>query len=334
MDSSKHHIPEEAKEKNEEKEKRPQGAGDWILELFSPTYANAAAVLDGKHEVTEEGPRIKMVSAFDPQSIKNVYERVHMMIKLEEELKKEKAQAGKEGSATKKRHTETTADSKRVNLQDSAIWNAEELSVLRGVFRAAKSQLSGLEVKLRQTQRHNAELEEKLASQGTLLDIKSKKLTEATKANHRLKIHCEELQLEVRSMVMKLEAVTEMWREIDQEKLRMMQENQEHRIALDKERMARQQLEIQLQEASQEIAREKMLAEENAKTRYEHHIHRLQEELVKAEYELEGERQLHSQNKRALEHLRNHFASLPLRDVLPPGVVDRDQVAFIDHVSL
>lgn len=54
-------------------------------------------------------------------------------------------------------------------------------------------------------------------------------------------------------MVMKLEAVTEMWREIDQEKLRMMQENQEHRIALDKERMARQQLEIQLQEASQEV---------------------------------------------------------------------------------
>lgn len=77
-----------------------------------------------------------------------------------------------------------------------------------------------------------------------------------------------------------------------------------------------------------------MLAEENAKTHYEHRILKLEEELRTAEDELDKERQLHSKNKKALDHLRNHFASLPLRDVLPPGMVDRDQVPFIDHIGL
>ena len=90
------------------------------------------------------------------------------------------------GSAVKKRALgDSLTDSKKVDLHDPGIWNSEELSVLRGVFRAAKSQICSLEVKLRQTQRHNAELEEKLASQSKALEMKTKKLSEATKANHR-----------------------------------------------------------------------------------------------------------------------------------------------------
>ena len=77
-----------------------------------------------------------------------------------------------------------------------------------------------------------------------------------------------------------------------------------------------------------------MLAEENAKAHYEHHILKLEEELRTAKEELDNERRLHNKNKKALEHLRTHFASLPLRDVLPPGMVDRDQVPFIDHIGL
>jgi hypothetical protein len=57
--------------------------------------------------------------------------------------------------------------------------------VLRGVFRAARSQISGLEVRLKQTQRHSAELEDKLTTTTQALDSKTRKLSEATKANHR-----------------------------------------------------------------------------------------------------------------------------------------------------
>lgn len=54
-------------------------------------------------------------------------------------------------------------------------------------------------------------------------------------------------------MGMKLDAVTDMWKEIDREKLRMMRETQLARIAVDRERMAREQLELRLQEADQEV---------------------------------------------------------------------------------
>ena len=77
-----------------------------------------------------------------------------------------------------------------------------------------------------------------------------------------------------------------------------------------------------------------MLAEENAKIHYEQRIRKLEEKLRTVEEELSSERQLHGKDKKALDHLRNHFASLPLRDVLPPGMVDRDQVPFIDHICL
>lgn len=52
---------------------------------------------------------------------------------------------------------------------------------------------------------------------------------------------------------MKLDAVTEMWKEIDQEKMRMMKELQTIRLSLDRERMAREKLEIELQETDQEV---------------------------------------------------------------------------------
>ena len=77
-------------------------------------------------------------------------------------------------------------ETKRVDINDANTWNSEELSVLRSGFRAARTQLSGLEVKLRQTERHNAELQEKLDATTAALEVKSKKLSEATKANHRL----------------------------------------------------------------------------------------------------------------------------------------------------
>jgi hypothetical protein len=59
--------------------------------------------------------------------------------------------------------------------------------------------------------------------------------------------------MEQRAMEMKLTAVTEMWKEIDGEKLRMMKETQQIRIELDRERLARQQLELQLREAQQQV---------------------------------------------------------------------------------
>lgn len=324
------HIKME-KEIESSENQQTQRPGDWILDLFAPTYANAVDALEGKDAVAEESRKVKFVSAFDPESIRNVYERVHTMIKLDEALKKEAKDVKRGTSATAS--STTQAEGEKVDLRDSGIWNSEELSVLRTVFRAAKSQISELEVKLRQTERQNAELKEHLTSQEKVLDTKSAKLSEATKANRRLKILCDDLQCQLNTTGMKLDAVTDMWKEIDQEKLRMMKETQELRIALDRERLAREQLEIQLKEARQEVTTACMLAEQNAKTKYEHCIFKLEDELTKTQNELDREKELHDFSKKGLDFLRLHFSKLPLQDILPPGMVVKDQVERISHIA-
>lgn len=69
----------------------------------------------------------------------------------------------------------------------------------------------------------------------------------------RLAIHVEDLQRQLKGTSMKLDAVTEMWKEIDQEKLKMMKQMQEMRLAIDSERIARKQAEQKLLEANQEV---------------------------------------------------------------------------------
>lgn len=62
-------------------------AGDWILDLFAPSFATAADVLEGRKDCEVKESKIRYVSAFDPESLTKVYERVHMMLKMDEELK-------------------------------------------------------------------------------------------------------------------------------------------------------------------------------------------------------------------------------------------------------
>ena len=74
--------------------------------------------------------------------------------------------------------------------------------------------------------------------------------------------------------------------------------------------------------------------ERNITTKFEMEINDLNEVIRDLTVELTEERKLHEASRRGLEHLRNHFSSLPLKDVLPPGVVLQNQVDHIDHCSL
>lgn len=308
--------------------------GDWILELFAPSYASVSDALE-INTIKNEESKVKFVSAYDPQSIKNVYERVHMMLALDAELKAETSplmlSVGQSVNSPVVSDN-ISKDLDNTQLRDSNIWNAEELSVLRDVFRSARSQLQALEVRLQQSQEHNAELEEKVTSTLLALEKKSAKLSDATKANHRLKIHCDDLQMEQKAMQTQLDAVTEMWKEIDGEKSKMIKESHQLRIALDKERLHRQQLQLQLEEAQQQATREKRIAEETIKARFDERLMQMEKQMKLLKKELVAESEAHAKDKKALEHLRAHFASLPLCDILPSNVVIADQVKDIDHL--
>ena len=67
--------------------------------------------------------------------------------------------------------------------------------------------------------------------------------------------------------------------------------------------------------------------------RFEMEVNDLQDVVKDLTLELQKEKREHEKSRRGLDHLRLHFSSLPLQDVLPPGVVDTDQVGRIDHID-
>jgi hypothetical protein len=79
---------------------------------------------------------------------------------------------------------------------------------------------------------------------------------------------------------------------------------------------------------------EKQLAEDRVRVGYEQQLVKLEDQLFRLEDELAAEREMHVKDKKALDHLRTHFSSLPLQHLLPSSVVSEDQLAGLDHLSL
>ncbi|XP_041347340.1 sodium channel and clathrin linker 1-like isoform X2 [Gigantopelta aegis] len=315
-------------------------AGQWIGELFQPSYNfTVDDILAGKAEDVEIKSKIKLARAFDPAAIHEVYEKVRVMTAIDDELKLQTLMREERGTcpddadklAGKTESDDTKAET--INLEDSCIWDEEEISVLRKVFKTAKYQIRDLEVRLRETSSTNKTLAKQVSEKTTALEEANSNLAEARRANKRLSIHCDNLKEQLAQTCAKLDAVTEMWKEISEEITALRKEAQECRITADKERLAREKLQLKVEEADQEINREKHLAQENAKNRYQQEIIDLHMKLKNVSEELIKEKQSHSVTSKALGNLRQHFASLPMKDILPPNVVTEDQVKEINFLE-
>ncbi|KAI8743615.1 myosin-9-like [Biomphalaria glabrata] len=296
--------------------------GDWIKDLFAPIYDFDAVVEIGKHGYKAEESKIKRVPILDPVAIREVFERVHQRIidneREEEELVKE---------ATQKELD------KRIDPRESSIWNTEELDVLRKVYKSAKAEITKLEVALREEKQYSSRLEKKALRQEHEIEVLRAKLAEATKSNQRLVIHRNSLQKDLAVLEVKVSALTDMWHEIEAEKVKAFEESKSAHIDLDKERILRQNLELKLMESDQNLACQKALVEKNMSAKYEMEIADLKEVMQDLTMELQAEKKLHEASRRGLDHLRNHFSSLPLRNILPPNAVVKDEVDYISHCS-
>lgn len=214
----------------------------------------------------------------------------------------------------------------RVDLSDSCIWDAEEIAVLRKVYKAAKEEITQLKVRIHETEDRNKKLEQRAVTLETLLQDKTSKHTEAKKANRRLKIHCDTLQEEVGKATAKVKMLHEMYEEAKEERARYLSEAHEARVNLDKERLKRKALQAQLNSQSQKFAVDKVLAEENIRLAYEQEMSDLQKRLETVSTDLEGERNQHSVTRKGLEQLQKHFSSLPYREGGLPNAVSKDEI--------
>ena len=212
-----------------------------------------------------------------------------------------------------------------MDLNESCIWNSEEISVLREVMKTVKEQNMQLRVKNSELLKRNADLEKVNKVQGEELEKNSVKLKEVIKANSRLKIHCDHLQNEFDHTNARMTAMEQVFKEISEEKAKMAREVQEIRLGSDKERMDRTKLELKLESLQREALAEKMAAVESVKLECQGQIMQLEQQIKDLTSELNKERKHHRTTKKGLDHLRNHFASLPMSHIIPSSV-DENQV--------
>ncbi|XP_064615299.1 coiled-coil domain-containing protein 160 homolog isoform X2 [Liolophura sinensis] len=317
-----------------EEEENPNA--HWVESLFPPAYGvTLNEVLEGRMPDDEEheSRRVQRVSAYNPEAIQNVYEKVRMTMALGKEIKKQNQQSSKgtrdvSQSSNNRSPEQGTTDrmEKHVDLSHSCIWDTEEISVLRKVYKAAKEEITQLKVRIHEIEDRNKKLEQRAVTLETQLQDKTSKHTEAKKANRRLKIHCDTLQEEVGKATAKVKMLHEMYEEAKKERARYMMEAHEARVDLDKERLKRKALQVQFSSQNQKFAVDKVLAEENIRLSYEQEMANLQKRLETVSTDLECERNQHSVTKKGLEQLQKHFSSLPYQAGGFPNAVSKDEI--------
>ncbi|XP_021351519.1 rho-associated protein kinase 2-like [Mizuhopecten yessoensis] len=309
---------------------------DWVGELFAPAVDVTVKDLLGEKTPEEETvikSRIKHVSAFDPEAVRRVYERVHLMSVMDEEMKAQK-QSEAENLASKDGETPEELPQKKtvqVELDDSCIWDSDEISILREAFKSVKGENLRLTGRCKELEKRNLYLESRLGTLSGEVDSKATKITDFNRANSRLKIHCEKLQDELDHANARLTAMEEIFSEISTEKSAMIKEVQELRIQRDKDRMDKGRLELNLESVQNAAESEKLAVEENVKIQCQIEIIELQKRVAELTADLANEKRVHTITKRGLDHLRSHFASLPLSHIVPPNSVRTDQVSKFQY---
>ncbi|CAG5124544.1 unnamed protein product [Candidula unifasciata] len=294
----------------------------WVQELFAPVYDFEAIVVAGKYGYKHEERKPLRVPILDPETIREVFDKVHQrIVKAEEKLLQEQTE--------KERKKDEELDPHK-----SSVWNTEELDTLRKVYKSATGQLKKLEVALNEQTEYNKSMVVTIAKQRKEIDKLKAKLSEVTLANQRLCIHKDSLLKDQAVQDVRLAAVTDMWHENEKEKLKAWEEVKTTHMMLEKERLWRQKLEAELLESKHNLLREIQLVERKAQTKREMEVNDLNEVIRDLVVELRDEKKLHDASKRGLQHLRKHFSSLPLQHIIGANAVTEDEVQHIDHYNL
>ena len=186
-------------------------------------------------------------------------------------------------------------------------------------------------VHARETAKQNKEQSQVIAEQRKTIAALKNSLSEAKICNKRLKINVDSLDDEVKYLTAKVGAMEEVIREIKQEHSDMVQELHDNRVTTDKERMERERIQMKLDDLKHEALAEKLVAEDNIRTMCRQAIHDLKEKVKKLEAELKEERSKRQITEKGLNHLRTHFSSLSVQEILPQTVVTENQVDIVDY---
>ena len=237
------------------------------------------------------------------------------------------------GSASAREHISSsenalTSGVEKVNFEDPAIWNSGEIGILREVFKRTKEENHELLAEIRMLKHDINKINKRHRHVTAACETRTEKLATAVKANDRLKIAVESLKKELKTAEASIGFLRDQLSKESEQKSSLSKEVQNLKLEQDREKLSRIKIEEDFQEYEDKYARKIDLLKDRLNSRHQVQVDKLRKEIEDLKSELQDERQNHQRSKRALDHLRTHFAStnLEIETSIVPGPVTQDQL--------
>jgi len=329
--------------------------GHWIEELFPPTYTlTTEDVLKKEKEEREPSVYEKLargrVGITDYERMKNVYERVWLMMRMKEEenekdrlptndkstqipdLNAKYREVAKQELTVTEKLDDTERSLEQVDLNQSCIWNSEEIDVLRNAFKAFKVENNRLKAELRANEEEMTKIREKYKTQLAKITAKDESLLEAKKANQRLHILCKTLKADLDDASAQVEIFRNELSEIQSANKELSKQNHKLQLNSNKDRIARKKLETILTNQEAEVKRGLDLVLGKMKVKHDSEVGLLQKKIMELAQELTEEKKEHERTKKGLDHLRLHFAGVHFGTADEEfGPVTQDQLSSLNY---
>ncbi|KAJ8031262.1 hypothetical protein HOLleu_27939 [Holothuria leucospilota] len=290
----------------------------WTQDLFPPTFHLTRAEVDSsaktKKETLDTSPQTR---------IQAIYKKVKK--EYDEEVWNARQKGTQVGDSLKDfREAKKTVHKinclekgcdkscqENLSIADSELWDSREIEILREVFLKSRTENMKLKIELQSVKEEIKKVSEILKCKEEDYNETDEKFKKSQRAFHNLQLENKLLKKEMKVLDRRNKSLQEELLAIKDTNNKLRKEKTHERRHFLKEQTLRRDVEVALNKVLIQTRTKDRAEVETLKINYELQLKKLNESLTEAKEELEKEKEDHEQTRKALDHLRYHFASLP-----------------------
>ena len=304
-------------------------ADHWVAEVFPPKFqfGSVDELLNGPEEDEKGEGKVKYLD--------EVYRRVYFEQEkarkstddeLQAEERKQKSQRKRLVAKDRRRTSK-----KKHKDRDECIWSESELKMLRKFLQKAKMQNLKLAAMLQSAQDEINTWKEKVKEVTESDELMNSNFRILKKKYERLKVNYRALKEDMRRYHSNLKVSREECEQLSLEMDDIAKSLSQTKTELNVEKLNNEHLQLRLDNKEKESAENLKSQEQFLEQQHLLEIRKLQKEVVRLKEKFYEEKQDNDLNKRALEHLRSHFANLKVSQESKDGTnVVTNMLSVID----
>lgn len=304
-------------------------ADHWVAEVFPPKFQfeSVDELLKCPEEDNESKEKVKHLN--------EVYRKVYLEEEkskksTDDELKVSLERLERKQRVPKGRKQKSKAEHKD---KDECIWSKSELQMLRKFLQKAKMQNLKLVAMLESAQSEIDTWKEKFKDVAESDELVNNDFRSLKKKYERLKVNYRALKEDVRRYHANLKISREECRQLNLERDDLQKSLSQTQAELNVERLNCEHLQLRLNKKEKEYEESLKTHEHFMEQQHLLELAKLQKEVIRLTEEFEKEKQDNDLNKKALEHLRGHFANLRINQEFKDGTNVVDNVLSVIDID-